>query len=231
MKKGEQIIMKKIILILLTVFSMALFFPMSGEAKGKKVRLSKTNVSVKNGTSLQLKLKNAKRKKIKWSSSNKYTVSVNKKGNITGKRLGNVTITAKYAGKKYKCRVRVCSNIDADRITLTYANEIFTEKLFKQIKRIEGGNCGTQNVVRDSAAIKAIYNGLASMKLVPNQQNRKGDEQQIFMGHFSLKLVLKSGQEISIILSGNDLYIDGVSYQKPEITVDMNKILTENREW
>ncbi|MBE5941517.1 MAG: hypothetical protein E7264_03135 [Lachnospiraceae bacterium] len=58
------------------------------------------------GQKKQLKLKGSKGK-IKWSSNKKKIVSVNKKGQITAKKKGTATITAKYKNKKYKCTISV----------------------------------------------------------------------------------------------------------------------------
>ena len=46
-------------------------------------------------------------KTTKWSSSNPKIASVTKKGVVTGKKPGKVTITAKVGKKKYTCKVFV----------------------------------------------------------------------------------------------------------------------------
>lgn len=71
-----------------------------------KVKLNKTTVSLKEGKTTTLKVKGTK-KKVKWSSSNKKVATVNQKGKVTAKKKGKATITAKVAGKKYKCIVTV----------------------------------------------------------------------------------------------------------------------------
>ncbi len=74
-----------------------------------KIKLSKTSLTIKAGKSKTIKLKkNGKKLKAKFSSSKPKIAKVNKKsGKITGKKKGKCTITAKYAGKKYKCKVKV----------------------------------------------------------------------------------------------------------------------------
>ena len=47
--------------------------------------------------------------KIVWSSNNKKVATVSKFGKITPKSGGTATITAKYKGKKYSCKVSVSS--------------------------------------------------------------------------------------------------------------------------
>ena len=57
-----------------------------------------TKVTMKAGQSKTLRVKTAG--KVKWSSSNKAIVSVNKKGKIVARRAGKAKITAKYGKKK-----------------------------------------------------------------------------------------------------------------------------------
>ena len=45
--------------------------------------------------------------KLTWKSSKKSVASVSKKGVVTGKKSGNATITAKYKGKSYSCKIKV----------------------------------------------------------------------------------------------------------------------------
>lgn len=76
-------------------------------AKSKKtLKLSKTSITLQVKQSKKLSVKNTK-KKIKWISSNKQIVTVNKSGKITGKKIGKATITAKVGKKKLNCRVTV----------------------------------------------------------------------------------------------------------------------------
>ncbi len=49
-------------------------------------------------------------KKVTYKSSNSKIASIDKKGKVTGKRPGYVTITAKMSGKKYSCTLRVGAN-------------------------------------------------------------------------------------------------------------------------
>lgn len=70
------------------------------------------------GKSKKMPLKKEKlRKKIKWSSSKKNVVAVNKRGVIIAKKAGVAKVTAKYKKKKYTCTVTVIKQ-----------NAIITEK-------------------------------------------------------------------------------------------------------
>lgn len=73
----------------------------------KKIKLNKKKVTIRAKKTIKLKLKNAKAKKVKWSSSNEKIAMVSKKGVVSALKKGKVTITAKYNGKKYKCKMNV----------------------------------------------------------------------------------------------------------------------------
>lgn len=87
--------MKKITMMALVVMTMMvmLIAPVQAAAKTKT-----TKVTMKAGQSKTLRVKTAG--KVKWSSSNKAIVSVNKKGKIVARRAGKAKITAKYGKKK-----------------------------------------------------------------------------------------------------------------------------------
>ena len=75
------------------------------DAAAMKLNYSSKALVVKK--SFTLKVKNAKKKKIKWSSSKKKVAKVSKKGKVTGVKSGKATITAKIGKKKLKCAVTV----------------------------------------------------------------------------------------------------------------------------
>ena len=72
----------------------------------KKIRLSEKELTLNPGNSKTIKLKGARAKKVKWSTSDKKTATVSK-GRIRAKKPGSVMITAKYKNRKYKCKVVV----------------------------------------------------------------------------------------------------------------------------
>ena len=87
--------MKKITMMALVVMTMMvmLIAPVQAASKTKT-----TKVTLKAGQSKTLRVKTAS--KVKWSSSNKAIVTVNKKGKIVAHRAGKAKITAKYGKKK-----------------------------------------------------------------------------------------------------------------------------------
>ena len=91
------------LLILSLIITM---LPEISSAKSKKIKLSKRNVTLNRNESCTIKLKAAKKKKIKWYSTNKKIVSV-KDGLIKAKKKGKCIVIAKYRGKEYRCNVLV----------------------------------------------------------------------------------------------------------------------------
>lgn len=104
-------------LVLVLIFAMGLsILPMNANA-AKKAKLSKTKVTMQVGKTVQLKVKNNK-KKVKWSSSNKKVATVSKKGKVKAVNKGNARIIAKISKKKLVCKVNVKKTItDKDNDT------------------------------------------------------------------------------------------------------------------
>ncbi|MDO4169833.1 MAG: Ig-like domain-containing protein [Lachnospiraceae bacterium] len=74
--------------------------------KAASVKLNTNLVTTTVKKTYQLKIKGTK-KKAKWTTGNKKVATVNKKGKVTAKGVGNTTITAKIGKKKYTCKVYV----------------------------------------------------------------------------------------------------------------------------
>ena len=93
---------RKMVTMMMVVFAAMLLMvaPIQAASKTKT-----TKVTLKVGQSKTLRVKTAS--KVKWSSSNKAIVTVNKKGKIVARRAGKAKITAKYGKKKAVCVVTV----------------------------------------------------------------------------------------------------------------------------
>lgn len=72
-----------------------------------KPTLSATSKTLTKGKAFTLKVKNAGKAKVKWTSSNKKVATVSKVGKVTAKKAGKATITAKVGKKKLTCKVTV----------------------------------------------------------------------------------------------------------------------------
>ena len=86
---------KAMVTMMMVVFAAMLLMvaPVQAASKTKT-----TKVTLKAGQSKTLRIKTVGT--VKWSSSNKAIVSVNKKGKIVARRAGKAKITAKYDKKK-----------------------------------------------------------------------------------------------------------------------------------
>lgn len=77
------------------------------DVSAAKIKLNATKKTIVKGKTYTLKLNKAKKKQVKWKSSNKAVAKVNSKGKVTAKKMGTATVTAVYKKKKYTCTVKV----------------------------------------------------------------------------------------------------------------------------
>lgn len=113
----KNIIKKSITSIIIMALALTLAMPMSAEAASKKApKLNKTKTTLtitkkKTKPAVQLKVKNAAGRKVKWTTSNKKVATVNKKGKVVAKKKGVTMITVKVKGSKtLRCKVTVKDN-------------------------------------------------------------------------------------------------------------------------
>lgn len=107
-KRGFQAVFLALVLVLGAIP----LVPAKEAEAAKKMKLSKTKLSLKVGKTKRLTVKNKKKKaKVTWSTSKKKVAIVSKKGVVKAKKAGKATITAKVKYKKtikkLKCRVTV----------------------------------------------------------------------------------------------------------------------------
>ena len=79
----------------------------------RKPKLNRKKATLRVGKTTRLRVKNAGKKKVKWSSSKKKIATVNKKGIVKAQNPGKTVIKAKVGGKVLKCRVTVRNPIDS----------------------------------------------------------------------------------------------------------------------
>lgn len=90
--------------------------PAKNTDAASRIRLNRTYVKTKMGCSVKLNLKGISSKKVTWSSSNPSVATVDK-GKVEPLKGGNVVITAKAKGRKYRCRITVVG-INQTQLTL-----------------------------------------------------------------------------------------------------------------
>lgn len=126
--------------IVMVLFAMAMTMCVSMNAEAAKVKLSKSKVYLVKGNTAALKVTGTS-KKVKWSSSKKSVAKVSAKGKVTAKKKGTAVITAKVAGKKLKCTVKVFNKLTASQAEKAVANFCKSQKLkFYYLNAEKSGN-------------------------------------------------------------------------------------------
>lgn len=113
---------KKFIAALFALFLVFItaFVPVSAK---EKPTLNKTAITLKEGQTYQLKLKNIKAR-VTWKSKNKSVATVSSSGKVTAKKHGSTIIQAKCAGKTYQCKVKVKKTyLSQTELTLDFGTE------------------------------------------------------------------------------------------------------------
>lgn len=116
MKSKKQIYRGIAAMLSVSLLTASIMLPATSADAAKKIKLNKTKLTLQQGNTYQLKL-SVKKGSIKWASSKKKVATVNKKGKVTAKKPGSATITAKYQGKKYKCKVTVKNKVTTPKPT------------------------------------------------------------------------------------------------------------------
>ena len=105
-------LLKKIILAILMTVLMLFVTPVIFQVhdigytvEAATIKINKTKYTMCKGTTYTLKISGTK-KKVTWKTSNSKIATV-KKGKVTAKKKGTVTISAKVSGKTYKCKITV----------------------------------------------------------------------------------------------------------------------------
>ena len=115
----KNIIRKSIATIVVIALTLTLAMPVTAEAATKKApKLNKSKVTLtitkkKTKPTVQLKVKNAAGRKVKWTSSNKKIVTVSAKGKVTAKKKGSAVVKVKVGNRTLKCKVTVKDKIKA----------------------------------------------------------------------------------------------------------------------
>ncbi len=90
------------------------------------VRLSNASFTMTPGESVSTHLAYAQPSKISWSSSDSKIASVDKDGTISAVSAGTATISAKYNGKSYECKVTVKkARLEYARSTIETGEKLF----------------------------------------------------------------------------------------------------------
>ena len=98
---------------------------------------------------------------VKWTSSNKKVVAIDKDGYITAKKKGSATITAKINGKKYKYKIKVVKRTEKNVLDIIWSNYV-TKDMSDYEKVVAANSWFCQNVEYDyDNYIKGTVSGIS----------------------------------------------------------------------
>lgn len=118
--------------LLLVLLPATLYMVQNADAAGK-ITISRKSLTITEGKSKTLTVKNVKKgKKIVWSSTNKQIASVNKNGKVTAKKQGRAVIKAKAGKAVASCKVMVKGKRKdtKETISIHVGNDTFQIKLY-----------------------------------------------------------------------------------------------------
>lgn len=108
-----------------------------GAVQAASVEISSTKKTMYKGYTYNLKITGTNQK-VKWSTSDKSKASVNSNGKVYAKKNGKVTITAKVAGKKYKCKVTIKNKpYNFTQFNTTFYDLKDVAKEYREVKNIK----------------------------------------------------------------------------------------------
>lgn len=185
--KQNKLFKKVWVFVLVLSFIAAQYTPVQAAAKTNKytISLNKSVYTLKKGKKVKLKAivnKAAKRKGVKWSSSNRKVASVSKSGKVTAKRKGRATITAVVKGSSVKAQCKITVGTPISKVTLNR----------KSLTLKTGQNFALKaSISPKKAAVKKV-NYKSSNKKVASV-NKKGMIQAISAGTVKISVTAADG--------------------------------------
>lgn len=132
--------------------------------------LNRNQIDLVEGGKFKLSLSGIK-KGVTFKSDNKEIVLVSKKGVIKAKQVGEVTVTAKYEGKEYKCEVRVVNKgLSSNQLFMNKGEEFILQFNGAKVKKVESSN---QNVAKISKklVVSAFGEGECTLYVYDSEGN------------------------------------------------------------
>lgn len=143
------------------------------------LKLTKTKLTLKVGTTYILKVKNKGKKKVKWISSNKKVAIVSSGGKVKAKKKGKAVITAKVGSKKLRCIVTVKRKVYLPSMNKTEVSLIVDNTYQLSVKNKGKAtvkwSSSNRNVatVSSTGKVKAIGQGKAIITAKVNNKSLK----------------------------------------------------------
>lgn len=210
------------------------------KVKSVKITNVDNKIVIKKGQTKTLKVKvspkNAKNKKIKWTSSNKKILTVNSKGKIKGKKAGKAYVYATARdGSKKKARIRITVGTKVSSIKFANASElqpIVIGKTFKLKASVSPSNATRKTLKWSSSkpsvatvskgTVKAKSNGTTTIKAVSIDGTKKSRSIKVSVITLVKSVKIQNTADSSFLRVGDSLSFE--SQVSP--TSASNKALT-----
>lgn len=197
----------------------------AASSKAKSVTLNYSEYTLQKGKSVTLKAtvkpKNAKNKKITWSSSNKKVATVTSKGKVAGKKNGTAKITAKVSGTKLKAVCKVTVGQPVKKITVKTASLTLYEGESSQIKTVISPAKASNKKVAYESSNKAIATVSSKGKITAKKE-----------GNATIKVKAKDGSrktatvKVSVKKKGTEtqtIAVTGVSLTPQNLVMGLDE--------
>lgn len=170
MKCTKDKLLKKSILVIFTAMLVCIFFNVSGQCvTAEEISMSHTSLTMTKGTAKKLKVRNLPKPKAKvvWSTTNKYAVTVSKKGKVKAVNYGTATIKARWRKKIVTCVVTVpdtSRSIVLDNTSLTMVEGTTYQLTAASVKKVkyQSGNEAIATVDKNGL-ITAVNPGIVKI--------------------------------------------------------------------
>ncbi len=174
----------------------------SGCAAGKTVQLNKTSITLDVGTTKKLKLQQADKTNVSWSSSKKKVVSVDENGRIYALKGGTAYINAVYNNKVYRCKITVRG---LNKQTLTLARGDKFQLKIKNARAVRWYSKDTKIAkVSSNGVVKGKKTGKTTIVCVTSSGKKiKCKVYVAKLKNTSSKMVVGSSNTVKVANTGN----------------------------
>lgn len=190
------------LIALALVFGVIPLVPAKEAEAAKKMKLSKTKLSLKVGKTKKLTVKNKKKKaKVTWSTSKKKVATVSKKGVVKAKKAGKATITAKVKYKKKTIKKLKC------KVTVTKAKKNQPAKKPDTKSTVKPTAQATDASVNQATAQPTVKPTPSPVSQMPEPTEAKEWDTEK-MGSFTVSGICFEDNSLTYQLGGNAIYLN-----------------------
>lgn len=165
----EKVLKKSILIVILMLLAGILFETGKQCVLAEEISMSHTSLTMTKGSTKKLRVRNLPKPKAKvvWSTTNKYAVTVSKKGKIKAVNYGTATIKARWKKKIVTCVVNVpdtSRNIVLNNTSLTMMEGTTYQLTATSVKKVkyQSGNEAIATV-NANGVITAVNPGIVKI--------------------------------------------------------------------